>query len=392
MKAIILAAWEWSRLRPFTNTVPKPLIKIFWKSIIEHNIENIYKYVTEIILVVKYKEELVKEAFWNNYKWIKITYKTQGEEKWTAAALFWIKSDEDVLILNWDTIFNKIDLDKISNFNWYWVLVKEVENPEKYWVFKIDEDWNIMSVIEKPKKFIWNLASLWVYKFDSKILEYVNQVQKSERWEYELTDAINLYTKHFPFKPLTIEKEIIDITYPWDILTANAHFLNNLSESDIKWTVEEWVTIKWNIVLEEWSILKSGTYIEWNVYIWKNTSIWPNTYLRGNTVIWEGCKIWNAVELKNTTLWDKTNIAHLSYIWDSIIWNNVNIGWGFISANLRHDKANIKVPIKWILTDTSLHKLWIIIWDNCKTWINSSSMPWRILENGTFTNPGTVIK
>ena len=392
MKAIILAAWEWSRLRPLTNTIPKPLIKIFGKSIIEHNLENIYKYVNEVILVVKYKEELIKQAFWENYKWIKITYKTQGKEKWTAAALFWINSDEDVLILNWDTIFNKVDIDKISNFNWYWVLVQEVENPEKYWVFRVDQDWNIMSVVEKPKEFIWNLANLWVYKFDSKILKYVNQVEKSERWEYELTDAINLYTVNFPFKPLTIEKEIIDITYPWDILTANSHFLNNLSESEIKWIIEDWVTIKWNIVLEEWAILKSGTYIEWNVYIWKDSKIWPNTYLRQWTVIWKGSKIWNAVELKNTTIWDNNSIAHLSYLWDCILWNNVNVGWWFIWAPLRHDNKNIKVMVKWSLIDTWLRKFWIIIWDNCKLWINSSSMPWRILENGMFTNPGTIIK
>ena len=392
MKAIILAAWEWSRLRPLTNTTPKPLIKIFWKTIIEHNLENIYEYVDEIIIVVKYKEELLRETFQDNYKWVKITYKTQWEEKWTAAALFWIESDGDVLIINWDSIFSKSDLSNISLFKWYWVLVQEVENPEKYWVFKVDEDWNIMSVVEKPKEYIWNLANLWVYKFDSKILEYVNQIEKSERWEYELTDAINLFTVKFPFKPLKIKEEIIDITYPWDILSAKEHFLNKLSESCIKWEIEEWVIVKWNIILEEWAILKSWTYIEWNVYIWKNTSIGPNTYLRWNTVIWEGCKIWNAVELKNSTLWDKTNIAHLSYFWDSIIWNNVNIGWWFITANLRHDKANIKVPIKWELIDSKLHKLWIIIWDNCKTWINSSSMPWRVLENNTFTNPGTIIK
>jgi len=392
MKAIILAAGEWSRLRPLTNTIPKPLIKIFGKSIIEHNLEYIYDNVTEIIIVIKYKQELVKKSFWDNYKWTKITYKIQWEENWTAAALFWIKSDEDILILNWDTIFNKLDLEKISTFNWYWVLVKKVEKPEKYWIFKVDSDWNIMSVVEKPKDFIWNLANLWVYKFDFKILDYVNEIEKSERWEYELTDAINLFTKKFPFKPLNLEKEIIDITYPWDILTANTHFLNNLSKSDIKWTIEEWVTIKWNIILEQWAILKSWTYIEWNCYIWKNTSIGPNTYLRWNTVIWEGCKIWNAVEVKNSYLWNNSNIAHLSYFWDSIIWNNVNIGWWFITANLRHDKANIKVPVKWKLTDTGLHKLWIIIWDNCKTWINSSSMPWRVLENGMFTNPSTIIK
>lgn len=392
MKAIILAAWEWSRLRPLTNTIPKPLIEICWKSIIEYNLEDIYKKVSEIIIVVKYKKELFFEKFWDNYKWTQITYITQWEEKWTAAALFWIESKMDILVLNWDSIYNKKNIKNIIDLKWYWVLTKEVENPEKYWIFKIDVDWNIISVTEKPKEFIWNLASFWAYKFNSKILEYVNQIQLSSRNEYELTDAINLFVKAIPLKALKATEEVIDITYPWDILSANNYYLEKLKKSKIKWTIEEWVTIKWNIILEEWSILKSWTYIEWNVYIWKNTSIWPNTYLRNWTTIWHVCKIWNAVEVKNTSIWDNTNIAHLSYIWDSIIWNNVNIGWGFITANLRHDKTNIKVPIKWILTNTWLHKLWMIMWDNCKIWINSSSMPWRVIENNMLINPGIEIK
>ena len=392
MKAIILAAGEWSRLRPLTNTIPKPLIKIFGKSIIEHNIESIYEYVSEIIIVVKYKQDLIKQTLWDNYKWVKITYKIQGEEKWTWAAIRWIESDIDVLIMNWDSIFDKADLKNLINFNWYWVLVKKVPDPEKYGIFKIDQSGNIIEIVEKPEKYIWDLANLWVYKFDAKIFSMANNIKLSSRNEYEITDAINEFVKEFSFKAFEIKWDFIDIWYPWDILTANNNFLDNLSKSDIKWEVEENVTIKWNIVLEKWAVLKSWTYIEWNCYIWKNTSIWPNTYLRWKTVIWEGCKIWNAVEVKNSSIWDKTNIAHLSYIWDSIIWNNINIGWWFITANLRHDKANIKVPVKWILTDTTFRKLWIIIWDNCKTWINTSSMPWRVLENDNFTNPGTVIK
>jgi bifunctional UDP-N-acetylglucosamine pyrophosphorylase/glucosamine-1-phosphate N-acetyltransferase len=393
MKAIILAAWEWRRLRPFTNTIPKPLIKIFWKTIIEHNLEIIYKYVTEIIIVVNYKENLIKETLWYNYNWVKITYHKQDpEKKWTWAAIVWIDSWFDVFIMNWDSIFEKKDLKKLLESNWYWVLVKKVDTPEKYWIFKTDLWWNILNIVEKPNENIWNLANLWVYKFNEEIINIAENLEKSERWEYEITDAINEFVKHFPFKPYKIEWEFIDIWYPWDILTANSHFLNNLSESIIKWDIEDWVTIKWNIILEEWAILKSWTYIEGNVYIWKNSKIWPNTYIRWNTVVWNQCKLWNAVEIKNTTIWDNTNIAHLSYFWDSIVWNHVNIGCWFVTANLRHDKANIKVPVKWILTDTWLYKLWIIIWDNCKTWINSSSMPWRLLENNTFTNPWTIIK
>jgi len=392
MKAIILAAWEWTRLRPFTNTIPKPLLKICGKFIIEHNLEYIYDKVDEIIIVVKYKKELFYEKLWDNFKWTKITFFEQNDEIWTAAAIRWIDIwNSDILLLNWDSIFEKIDFDSISSLDWYWCLVQKVEDPSKYGIF-IEENNIAKKVVEKPLDFIWNLASVWVYKFGKEIIDLAEKVELSSRWEYEITDAINTFIEMSKFKLLPISGNFIDVWYPWDILTANSYFLDKLEDSKLEWIVEENVVIKWNIVLEKWAILKSGTYIEWNCYIWKETIIWPNIYLRWNTVIWDNCHIWANNEIKNSSIWDYTNIAHLSYIWDSIIWNNVNIGWGFISANLRHDKANIKVAIKWVLTDTGKYKLWVMIWDNCKTGINSSSMPWRIMQNDTFSNPGEIIK
>jgi len=397
MKLIILAAWEGSRLRPLTNTIPKPLIKIIGKPIIEHNLENILtpensRLFDEIIFVVKYKKEKIIEYFWEKYNWIKITYKTQWDKKWTGWALMWLEINDDILIINWDSIFDKSDLEKIVNYNWYWILTKKVNSPEKYWICQIKSDYTINKMIEKPTEFVWDLANLWVYKFNSKFLEYIENTTLSDRWEYELIEALNEFAEKYPLKAIEISWDFIDIWYPWDILTANSHFLNKLSESKINWKIEDNVTIKWNIILEEWAILKSGTYIEGNCYIWKNTSVWPNIYLRWTTSIWENCKIGSNNEIKNSSIWDNTNIAHLSYIWDSVLWNNINIGWGFIGANLRHDKANIKVPVKWLLTDTWLRKLWVIIWDNCKTWIKAYSMPGRVIENDTMIMPWELIK
>lgn len=392
MKAIILAAWEGSRLRPLTNTIPKPMIKIFWKPILEHNIEHIYKYVKEIIIVVKYKAEIIESYFWNNFKWVPIKYHLQNDEKWTWAAIKWLKLDTEVLILNWDSIFDKDDLKEIIKLKWYWVLVKKVQTPEKYGIFKVDNENKILEIVEKPEEFIWDLANLWVYKLSSQIFQIVDDIKLSKRWEYEITDALNIFANKYDFKAIEIKNEFIDVWYPWDILNANSIFLNKMKKSKIKWKVEKNVTIKWNVIIEEWAIIKSWTYIEWNVYIWKNSSIWPNAYIRWNTTFWENCKIGNAVEIKNCSLWDNSHVAHLSYIWDSIIWNNVNIWWGFISANLRHDNKNIKVMVKWELIDSKLRKLWIIIWDNVKTWIKSYSMPGRIIENDTFTMPWEMIK
>jgi NDP-sugar pyrophosphorylase family protein len=63
MKAIILAAGRGTRLQPLTNTIPKPMIQICGKPILEFLMESLYLEVSEIILVVKYKEEIIKEYF-----------------------------------------------------------------------------------------------------------------------------------------------------------------------------------------------------------------------------------------------------------------------------------------------------------------------------------------
>ena len=391
MKAIILAAWRGTRLQPLTNTIPKPMIQICWKPILEYLLENIYEYVDEIILVVKYKQEIISQYFWENYKWVKITYKTQSEEKWTAAALKWIQTLHDVFILYWDSIISKHDMKNILESDKYWVFAQKVEDPSKYWIFQTDENNKIIWVVEKPQEFIWDLANLWGFKMKAEILDFIKEIKISPRWEYELTDALNLYVEKNNFYAFELQEKFIDIWYPWDILDANTYILEKLEHSILDWEVEENVQIKWNIILEKWAILKSGTYIEWNCYIAKDSKIGPNTYLRWNTVIGSWCKIWNAVEIKNSCFWNNSNAAHLSYIWDSIIWNNVNLGWGFITANIRHDNGNIKVPVKDLMTDTWKRKLWVIIWDNVKTWMNTSVYPGRIIQNDSFTHPGEII-
>lgn len=393
MKAIILAAWEWTRLAPFTNTIPKPMLLIMWKPILEHNMEKIAPYIDEFIIIVKYKKEHIQNFFWNNYLGVPITYHEQSDKKWTAAAIQDIKVENtDILILNWDSIFDAQDLSTIIQSPGYGALVQEVSDPSKYWIFIKDTNGFVSKIVEKPETFVGNLANLWVYKFNSSIIDISNNIPLSSRGEYEITDSINIFLQQETFTLHPIKWNFIDIWYPWDILDANNFFLNTLTESKIEWEIEEWVTIKWCIILEKGALLKSGTYIEGNVYIGKNTSIWPHTYLRWSTVIGENCHIWSSVEIKNSSLGNNTNVAHLSYIWDSIIGNNVNIGWWLITANLRHDKSNIKVMVKWNLIDTKRHKFWVIIWDNSKTWIKTMTYPGRILLNDSFTQPWEIIK
>lgn len=79
------------------------------------------------------------------------------------------------------------------------------------------------------------------------------------------------------------------------------------------------VTVQYSVVTD--SIVQAGSRIG------------PYAHLRGQVKVGAGCRVGNFVELKNTQLGDRTNAAHLSYIGDTVVGNQVNIGAGTITAN-----------------------------------------------------------
>lgn len=88
---------------------------------------------------------------------------------------------------------------------------------------------------------------------------------------------------------------------------------------------------------------------------------------------------------------DNSNAPHLNYVGgDSIIGGeNCNLGAGTITANLRHDRANIRVEIKGKLEDSGRHKLGAIIGHNVKTGINVTIYPpGRKIGSGSLIGPG----
>ena len=223
MKTIILAAWKWTKLMPLTKDKPKPMVEINNKPILEYILESIEEFTTDIIIITKYKEEQIKNYFKNKWHNINITYKTQWNEKWTWSALWWLNINKDLIVLNGDTIYDKKDLEKLYKLDWYGCLVKEVSEPEKYWIFYENTDHTAKQIIEKPQEFIGNLANIWIYKFPNTFIKIVENIQLSPRWEYELSDNINKFLKTTKFQLIKQEWEFIDIGYPQNIEKAIKH-------------------------------------------------------------------------------------------------------------------------------------------------------------------------
>jgi NDP-sugar pyrophosphorylase family protein len=181
-------------------------------------------------------------------------------------------------------------------------------------------------------------------------------------------------------------KEWTDLSYPWDLLSANKSLLAGLEPSK-QGEVEANVTINGTVAIGQKTIIRSGAYINGPVIIGEGCEIGPNCFIRPATSIGDFCHIGAAVEVKNSIIMKGTKIPHHNYVGDSVIGEQCNLGAGTKIANLRLDKKNIGISG----VDTGRRKLGAIIGDHVETGINASINVGCVIGNNTFIGPGAVV-
>ena len=387
LQAIILAAGKGTRLWPLTSTRPKPLLKVVGKTILEQKLDVLSALVKEVILVVGYKGQSIKDLIGEKYKNLEIKYVWQKEPKGTGDAILKAQNllKEKFLLLYADDIYLKEDIEKCLK-KFPSLSVKEVENPASFGVIIPEKDY-VKDFIEKPKEFVGNLVSTGILSLDKSILK--EKIEKSERGEYELANFLREFIKKRKLY-FVKTKEWIPISYPWNLLETNEFFLKKIKKR-IEGKIEKYCQILGPVIVQKGTVIKSGTYIEGPVFIGANCQIGPNCYLRKFTSIGNNCKIGQAVEIKNSIIGDGTKISHLSYIGDSIIGENCNLGAGTIAANLRFDGKTIKTEVKGEIIDTKRKKFGCVLGDNTKTGINISLMPGVLIGSGCIIGPGSIV-
>lgn len=393
MKAVILAAGNSTRLYPLTITKPKPLLKIAGKTILERNLTQLTGLVDEVIIVIGYKEKMIKKFIGDYFGAIKITYLEESERLGTAHALGMVdgKVKGNFIVMYGDDLYSASDIKNCLRHK-ICILAKKVSDPSRFGVLLL-ESGRVKKIVEKPKEFISDLANTGFYFLNEEIFSAIKNVKKSVRGEYELTDAIC----ELAGKTEVNYEEVKDfwhaISYPWDLVEANEYFIGKMKgKIALSAVIEKGATLKGEISVGERTIIKNGAYIEGPAIIGEDCVVGPNCYIRAFTVIGNHSHIGNAVEIKNSLIGDNTNVAHLSYVGDSIIGDNCNLGGGTITANLRHDWKNIKCLIKGELKDTGRQKLGVIMGDGCKTGIHTSLYPGVKINAGCMTLPGEIVK
>jgi len=218
MQCVILAAGKGTRLRPLTNTIPKPLVEVGGKTLLNHIVESLPSSVDEIVLVTGYLEDKIKDYCGDNFCGRKVTYVTQEEQNGTAHAL-WLCKDKlkgRFLFMYADDLHGKDDLARITSYTRA-KLTYTTDTPERFGIVVRHPDGTLAEMIEKPKHPPSNLASTGVMVLDDNIFKY--ELKTKLNGEYYLTDVIAEYAKDYPIA--VVEQSLwIPIGFPEDIVKA----------------------------------------------------------------------------------------------------------------------------------------------------------------------------
>jgi dTDP-glucose pyrophosphorylase len=215
IKALILAAGKGTRMRELTSDLPKPMLKVQGKPILEHIIEGIAASgIQDFCIITGYRAEVVESYFGDGGRWgLKISYARQAVQDGTGKAPELAREfiGSDAFLLTYGDILVKPDTYQrmLARFKEGafagLVTVTAGQDVSKGGINFFDEQFCLKRIVEKPSAeqiegfrrqgWLKPGAPVWynagIYVFEPVLLNFTARLKKSPRGEYELPDAIN---------------------------------------------------------------------------------------------------------------------------------------------------------------------------------------------------------
>ena len=216
MKGIILAGGSGTRLYPITMGISKQLMPIYDKPMIYYPLSTLMLAGIKDILIITTPEdqEQFKRLLGDGSQWgCKITYAKQEIPNGLAQAFVigadFIGSDSVALVLGdnifYGSRFRKLLEQSVKNEG-ATIFAYLVSDPERYGVVEFDNDFNALSIEEKPDQPKSNYAVPGLYFYDNDVVEIAKNIQPSNRGEYEITTVNELYLQNKKLKVAVLDR------------------------------------------------------------------------------------------------------------------------------------------------------------------------------------------
>ncbi|MGC9308393.1 MAG: bifunctional sugar-1-phosphate nucleotidylyltransferase/acetyltransferase [Thermoplasmatota archaeon] len=327
MKAVILAAGQGRRLRPFTEDMPKVMLPIANKPILAYVIAALADTnVRDIVIVAGYKQERIKDYVGSGAAFdVDVTYVEQRQQIGTGHALMQAADylDEPFLVVPGDNI---IDVDSLASLIHHdceqAVLMEKSDSPTKYGVLSL-QDGLVTDIQEKPAVAESNLVSTGVYKLRPSIRGHL--AASLEDGQSNLTDAIRLAISHGDgIGAVAGSGAWMDVVYPWNVLEVNAHALQQIAGQHAG-KISSNVVMTGDVYVGEDSVIHPGCYIAGPVVIGEGCEIGPNVCIFPSTSIGNDVTVYPFTDIRYSVILDGVRIGSHSSISHSVIGRNTRL-------------------------------------------------------------------
>lgn len=354
IKSVILAAGKGTRMK---SDKPKVLHTIFDKTLLGYIIDAVNKtgLADENFVIVGHQAERMEEFLKNNYQNAKPVLQSPqlGTGHAVSMVVPYLKDFKgQVIILNGDlplirpeTIKEIIESHN-SNGSDLTIMSAIFEDPTGYGRVIKNEQGHVEAIVEEKdttpeQKAVKEInAGVYVLNWEKISPAFAELKSDNAQGEYYLTDIVkwankqNMKVKAYILKDneelfgINCKVQLAEATKMMNRRVINKHLENGVQIIDPETT---WISPETEIGAD--TIIYPSCYINGKNIIGKNCKIGPFAHLRGDVILEDEVKIGNFVEVKKTRIKSHTNACHLSYIGDSEIGSNVNIGAGTITAN-----------------------------------------------------------
>jgi glucose-1-phosphate thymidylyltransferase len=212
MKGIILAGGSGTRLNPLTLAVSKQALPVYDKPMIYYPLTTLmYSGINEILIISTPHDLPVFQRLLGDGSSLGCRFEYQVQEVPNGLAQAFVLGEEfigndKVCLVLGDNIFyikrqilqSSIDVDGGLVFGYH------VNDPERYGVVEYDENFNVISIEEKPKNPKSNFAVPGLYYYDNDVIEIAKNISPSARGEYEITDVNLEYLRRGKLKVQTL--------------------------------------------------------------------------------------------------------------------------------------------------------------------------------------------
>lgn len=390
MQTVVLAAGEGTRMRPLTAHTPKPMLPVAGRPLVVHCLEDaIAAGASRVTVVVGYEADTVRTVLADREWPVPVETVTQPTQRGTADAVRAARDvlrDEPFAVLNGDVLYDRASLASLYDAGPA-VGSFRVENPSAYGVLRVDDD-QVRGVVEKPADPPSDLVNAGAYVFPAEARDWLN-VDESTRGEAELTDVLQRTCETTAVSAVPFERWL-DVGRPWELLAATEWKLDSL-DREVAGDVDADATLRGDVRVEAGAVVEPGVVVEGPAHIGADCHIGPNAYIRGATSLGPGVRVGHGVEVKNSVVMAGSAIPHLTYLGDSVLGRNVNLGAGTTVANLRHDGESVQLTVKGECVDTGRRKFGVVCGDDVKTGVNCSLNPGVTLGTGVTVEPGETV-